>query len=126
LLNNEQEEELYVGCSELITLNYNSLEQDIKAHENSTGVLSKEHLTEVLSKVGFSHQQICFTIGEISFFSDDLASLNCYAMFDKFYIPTENLEPTNSRYNLQHSYIEEVEEQFEESTPYNPTVHEYI
>jgi hypothetical protein len=39
-----------------------------------------------------SPEQARFVIGEISFFSDDLDNLNCYAMFDKFYIPSENLE----------------------------------
>lgn len=88
-------------------------------------MLTKQHLSQVLKKVGFSDQQVRFTIGEISFFSEDLTSLNCYAMFDKFYIPTEGLQK-DPRYDLQHSYIEEVEEQFEESTPCNPANHEYI
>lgn len=125
LLTNEQEEDLYVGCSELITLNYTTLEREIAAQEQSSGTLSREQLVVLLQKTGFSHQQIRFIIGEISFFSDDLTSLNCYAMFDKFYIPTEDLQPDGQHHGLQHSYIEEVEEQFEESMP-NALKHEYI
>lgn len=50
-----------------------------------------------------NQEQIRFVIGEISFFSDDLTSLNYFAMLDKFYIPTE--EGGLGAAGFEHSYI---------------------
>lgn len=66
-------------------------------------MLPYELLCQLLTKIGMNQEQIRFVIGEISFFSDDLTSLNYFAMLDKFYIPTE--EGGLGAAGFEHSYI---------------------
>jgi hypothetical protein len=126
---------LYVGCSEIITVRYNELMAMMRGLQlqlqekgkgkgkgeqgnMSAGLVAYEHLVQILARIGMDREQVRFVVGEISFFSDGLDSLNYFAMLDKFYIPTEaeGVEMGGIGQGFEPSYIEEVPEEFEDSS----------